>query len=213
MPKLGNYLRTRAELPAAEVKWLNSLAERRRLAKGKAFCSVGQTEHELAFVESGILQVFAPSPNGRNILLDFLFPGMMALALDAAVKGVAAEVVFEAVTPCVLKVWPYRLRGVAEARHAEWKTLTLRMTEEAFSRKQQRYLSLRNRSARERFADLDRELPPEWRLIPQHLLAAYLDITPQYLSRLKNEASACAAAGDRRQAKPERARTRVMTAD
>lgn len=189
MAGLVDYLQRRANLPMTEVRWLDSLAQRRALAKGMAFCRVGQTEHELAFVESGILQVFTPSTDGRNVLHDFLFPGMMALALDAAIKGTAAEVVFEAVTPCVLKVWPYRLREVVEARHPEWVALTLRMTEEAFSRKQHRYLSLRQRSARERFVNLDSELPSEWRRIPQHLLAAYLDITPQYFSQLKNETS------------------------
>lgn len=194
MAGFADYLLKRADLPLAEMRWLEALGERRALAKGETFCSVGQTEHELGFVESGILQVFTPSFDGRNTLIDFVFPGAMALALDAAVRGVAAEVVFEAVTPCVLKVWPYRLREAAETRHPAWISLGLRMTEESFSRKQQRYLSLRQLTARERFAALDRELPPDWRLIPQHLLAAYLDITPQYLSRLKNEASRLAAA-------------------
>lgn len=120
---------------------------------------MGQTVHELGFVESGILQVYAPSPDGRTALLDFLFPGSVALALDAAIKGVAAEVVFEANTHCVIKVWPCRIREDAEARHSSWAPLGLRITEDMLVRKQRRYLSLPQWTARERYANLDRELP------------------------------------------------------
>lgn len=188
MSLLSEFLLQRADLPESEVAWLTRNAEERSLAKGEAFCSVGQRVHELGFVESGILQVYAPSPDGRTALLDFLFPGSVALALDAAIKGEAAEVVFEAVTHCVMKVWPYRIRQDAEARHSSWTALGLRMTEDMLVRKQHRYMSLRQWTARERYANLDQELPHAWRQIPQHLIAAYLDITPQYLSRLRNEA-------------------------
>ena len=71
MAELGDYLLRRAHLPATEVAWLRSLGERRALRKGAAFCSIGQSEHELAFVQSGILQVFAPSPDGRHVVLGF----------------------------------------------------------------------------------------------------------------------------------------------
>ncbi|MCS0505022.1 Crp/Fnr family transcriptional regulator [Ancylobacter mangrovi] len=188
MSSLSNYILQRADLPLEEIEWFEAQAEHRLLTKGEVFCRVGQSDHELGFLESGILQVFTPGSDGRNIVLDFIFRGGMALALDAAVKGVPSEVGMQAVIPCAMWVWPYRLRQEAAARHPEWNTLALRMTEETFSRKQQRYLALRQRTARERFADMDKELPADWRLIPQHLLAAYLDITPQYFSRLKHEA-------------------------
>lgn len=188
MASLSDFILQRSDLPRGELEWLEGMAARRVLSSGQVFCAVGQSNHELAFVESGILQVFTPGEDGRNILLDFVFAGGMALALDAATRGVPSEVVFEAVRPCVLKVWPYTLRRVAAARHPAWERLATRMTEEMFSRKQHRYLSLRARTARQRFADLETELPADWRRIPQHLLAAYLDITPQYLSRLKRAA-------------------------
>ncbi|WP_454917973.1 Crp/Fnr family transcriptional regulator [Xanthobacter sediminis] len=194
MSALSDYILQRTELPPEEVEWLESIATRRFVPRGGAFCTVGQSEHEFGFVESGILQVSAPGADGRNILLDFVFPGGWALAVDAATRDLPSEVVFEAVTQCALKVWPYALREIASARHPGWKCLAMRMTEEAFQRKQHRYLSLRARTARERFADLRHELPVDWRTLPQHLLAAYLDITPQYLSRLKREAEETAAA-------------------
>ncbi|MFG1361068.1 Crp/Fnr family transcriptional regulator [Xanthobacter pseudotagetidis] len=185
MPTLNNFILRRTDLPPAEIDWLLAHAKPRVLPRGGVFCAIGQVEHEIGFLDEGILQVFALSADGRKILLDFIFAGGVALALDSATKGLPSEVVFEAVIPCRLTVLPYHLRHAAVERHAGWERLATRMTEEMFQRKQQRHMSLRSKTARQRYAELSCELPKAWRSIPQHLIAAYLDITPQYLSTLK----------------------------
>lgn len=188
MPTLNNFIMRRTDLPPVEIDWLLAHARPRSLPRGGVFCAIGQAEHEIGFLDEGILQVFALSPDGRKILLDFIFAGGVALALDSATKGLPSEVVFEAVIPCRLTVLPYHLRHAAVERHAGWERLATRMTEEMFQRKQQRHMSLRSKTARQRYAELSCELPEAWRSIPQHLIAAYLDITPQYLSTLKQRA-------------------------
>lgn len=186
---LAAYVLGRADLPASELTWLNERGKTRSLPRGAVFCDIGQAEHELGFVERGILQVYAVSSDGDNVVLDFQFPGSCALALDAAVKEQPSQVCVRAVTPCQLRVWPYDLRLEARERHRGWDRLAVRMTEDAFVRKHQRYVSLRTRTARERFDELDSEFPPGWRDIPQHLIASYLAITPQYLSTLRRGAA------------------------
>lgn len=187
-PDLAECIGQRCKLPPGEVEWLRGIAERRSFPRGGVFCGIGQTRHELGFVHEGILQVYAVSEDGAQALLDFIFPGAFALALRSAIQGTPSEVCFEAVTPCVLSVWPYEVRHAAFARHVEWERLAARLTEETFIRKQARDLSLRMRSAQERYLEMLSELPGAGRGIPQHLLASYLGITPQYLSRLRREA-------------------------
>ena len=89
--------------------------------------------------------------------------------------------------PCVLSVWPYEVGEVASARHVEWERLVAWVVAQAFLRKQQRDLALRTHSARERYIAMAAELPDAGQDIPQRLLASYLAITPQYLSRLKRK--------------------------
>ena len=177
-------------LPEPEIAWHRSVSQRRRLAKGDVFCEIGQARHEVAHVDSGILQVYMLTSSGDRVVLDFVFPGGIALALDAAVRGRPSEVCFEAVTPCEITAWAYDLGKVAKARHPGWATLETRLMEAAFRRKNQRYITTETLDASERHALLDAELPPEWRKVPQHILASYLRITPQHLSRLKRAARA-----------------------
>ncbi len=185
MHLLVDYITRRSNLPREEAEWLARASERRGLRKGEAFCQIGQARHEYGFLLDGILQVYGVSPRGERIVLDLLFPGTFALAFSGASRGLPADACIEAVTACTLQVWPYELRHKAFARHAEWLRLGLRMAEDAFNQKHQRYLSMRVLNAEERYAAMVAELPDGWRRIPQHLIASYLGITPQYLSRIR----------------------------
>ena len=185
MSAFAEYVFRRCDLAAAEVAWFGSMGRLRVVPRGGVYCCIGQPHHEIGFLEEGILQVYAVSSSGRKAVLDFIFPGYPALALESALQGMPSRVCFEAVTTCALRVWAYETRQIASARDPGWDRLATRMTEEAFIRKQRRYLSLRVRNAEERYADLADELPAGWQQIPQHMLASYLDITPQYLSRIK----------------------------
>jgi len=175
----------RAAVPVSEFEWLKPLTKVRSIGRRDAFCRLGQTNHEVGFVEKGIFQVYQLTEEGEHVVLDFLFPGDFALALTTAAKGEPSGVSIDAVTPCVVRAWPYALRLEANARHSEWARFETMLVEEAFIRKQNRYQALLTMSAQRRYAMLDTEFTPLWKEIPQHLLASYLHVTPQYLSRLK----------------------------
>jgi CRP-like cAMP-binding protein len=179
------YVEHQTELPPSEVAWLFSMSRTRSLGRGDIFCEIGQTKHEIGFVEEGILQVYTISPDGTKVVLDFVFPGQFAFALAAVIQSTPSQVCFEAVTECLLHVWPYEIRQVAFARHHGWVQFDSSATEDALLRKTQRVLALNTQSARQRYEEMARDLPPEWRDIPQHLIASYLNITPEYLSRLR----------------------------
>ena len=195
---IAEYISARSKLPREEVEWMGRVAEHRVLGRGEAFCRIGQTRHEFGFLLDGILQVYGVSSRGDKVVLDLIFPGTFALAMSGASRGLPADACIEAVTACTLKVWPYELRHTAFARHAEWLRLGLRMAEDSFNQKHQRYLAMRVLSAEERYAKMARELPRSWQLIPQHLVASYLGITPQYLSRIKRAHQAVARARARK---------------
>jgi CRP-like cAMP-binding protein len=181
------YATLRTELPRSELAWLFSMGKTRSLMRGEVFCDIGQTRHEIGFLEQGILVVYTLAPDGTRMVLDFLFAGHFALPLDAALKRKPSEECFEAVTQCRLSVWPYEVRDLAFARHRGWLQLDNTAAQTAFVRKNRRFLALTTKSARQRYEEMDRDLPPQWRDIPLHLIASYLNITPQYLSRLRRQ--------------------------
>lgn len=185
--ELAERMRRWPELPPAELAWMQAHGRRRQLGRGEAFCEIGATVHELGYLAQGLLVVTGETSAGDVVVLDFAVPGYFISPLDAVIRGIPAQVRIAAVVPSRMVVWSDDIRRQALRRHPAWQAVEVQVLEDAYCRKHQRYLSLRTLNARERFAELVAEWPSGWRQIPQHLLAAYLAITPQYLSRLKRE--------------------------
>lgn len=185
MTDFAAQVRKRVEIPAGEIDAILQGAKTYHLVRGEAFCNIGQTAHEFGFVQDGLLQVYQVTEQGAHLVLDFVLPGMFALALLSATKKQPSEVCIEALGPVSLRAWPYAARLEAQARHSGWMRLETSLIEEAFARKQDRYQMLLTMTAEQRHAATEAELAPFLNQIPQHLLASYLHVTPQYLSRIK----------------------------
>lgn len=179
------YLARLAAPPVDQVAAFIEAGKKRQLAAGTNFCVLGQKTHEVAFIHKGIVRYYVILHNGEESTKDFSFARCFTAPFSSVVRGRPAEVAIAAVTDCNLTVWPYRTLMLLYEQHVEWQKLGRRIAEMLFIRKERREFSLllesaeqRYRATRQRFAaDLDR--------IPQHVLASYLGIRPQSLSRLK----------------------------
>jgi hypothetical protein len=68
---------------------------------------------------------------------------------------------------------------------AEWQKLGRKFAERLYLRKEDREIAFLMQSADERYDALTSVFPPGFERIPQHLLASYIGVTPESLSRLK----------------------------
>lgn len=184
-----SYLRKHTLLPENELDWMMATAGIRRLARGDAFLGIGVERHELGYVQDGILQCYGVSQDGDHVVLDLVFPGQFVAALDTALQELPSEVCFEAVVPAVLLAWPFESRDAALARHPGWLQFHGVAVSQAFIRKQRQYLALRTLGAQARHARLEADFPEALDRVPLHVLASYLNITPQYLSTLRRSAA------------------------
>jgi CRP-like cAMP-binding protein len=180
-------IQARSGLPDEEMQWMRANVSRRRLARNELLYGVGQNYHETAFVESGILQVSSVTYEGEEVVLDYVFPGEIVVALDSAIRNLPSKVDIRAIRPATLVTWPYDMLRVAYTRHPLWMMFEVRYLQYAFLSKNRRYTALRTQSARQRYLQLDSELPPDWRRIPLGSLASFLGISQQYLSKLRGQ--------------------------
>jgi len=86
---------------------------------------------------------------------------------------------------CAATVWPYQTFRSMLDRDRAWERFGRRAAEMLYARKERRELSFLVRSAAERYRELLAEFPQANEVIPQHMVAAYLGIEPESLSRLK----------------------------
>ena len=183
----ASYVRARTRLPESELEWMAATARPRRLGRGEAFIGIGIEHHELGFIQDGIIQCYGVSYEGDKVVRDLAFPGIFIAALNTAWRGLASKVCSEAVKPVVMLVWPFSIQATAIARDARWQALQSAVIAEGYIRMRRNYHRLRTQAAQTRYSELDTVFPPEGRKVPLHIMASYLNITPQYLSALRRK--------------------------
>jgi CRP-like cAMP-binding protein len=180
------YLRRFAAPPAEEVDAFLAAGRRQLLAKGAYFTAIGDADLDLAFLHSGIVRYSVIVPDtGEEVTKDFTVAPVFAVSFGSAVRGEPARVAISAVEDCVITRWPWRAMDAMLDRHPEWQKFRRKVAEWLYVRKEDRELAFLLASPQERYDALLRDFAPVIERIPQHLLASYVGIAPESLSRLK----------------------------
>jgi CRP-like cAMP-binding protein len=180
------YLRGFAAPPADEVDAFIAAGRRQLLTKGEFFTAIGDAELALAFLHSGIVRYSVIVPDtGEEVTKDFTVAPVFAVSFGSAVRGEPARVAIAAVEDCVITRWPWRTMETVLDRHPEWQKFRRKVAEWLYVRKEDRELAFLLASPEERYDALLRDFAPVIERIPQHLLASYVGIAPESLSRLR----------------------------
>ena len=181
------YIARFAAPPGELVDSFIAKGRRQLLSKGEPLVRLGETEHPVAFLHSGIVRYHVMHPEtGDDVTKDFSFSLGLALSFGSAVRAQPARVAVSAVQDCSITIWPASALFEAMNEHIEWQKLGRKLAERLYVRKEDREIAFLMQNADERYEALLALFPPDIERIPQHFLASYLGVTPESLSRLKN---------------------------
>lgn len=184
----AHYLRTTADVPAAEWAFLAPHLRAHTLAKHDAWLPAGQVARHLAFVETGVLRSYL-NTEAREITNGFFLAGSVAGAFTSLLTRQPSAWSLHALAPTQLVSLPYDLLPALMARHACWQHWSRQLLEEQFLAKCRRETAFLRVAAAERYQALRRQHPDLEQQVAQRHLASYLGITPETLSRLRAAAS------------------------
>ncbi len=187
---LATYFQRLANPPKADIETLAKQGRHRPLEPGEAFCRLGQSHHELAYIKTGFVRYYVTLPDGDEATKDFSFSGSFTLSFGSAAVQRPAQVAIAAIVATELVVWPYQTLLDLYESHPQWQKVGRRVAEFLYVRKEQRELSFLLMDARARYKLMREQFGPQIDLVPQYLLASYLGIRPQSLSRLRKQAPA-----------------------
>ena len=158
----------------------------RTLTKGEAVLREGTVASEVFFVGDGLLRMVSVDPaSGAARTAQFFDRGQMITDAISFLTGAPAEQTIEALEPTRILVLPRgALVAAYEADHAIERFGRL-MVEEALIGTQCRASRLLTLSVEERYETFLRTRPEVARRLPQYLIASYLGVTPEALSRVR----------------------------
>ncbi|MBL7932827.1 MAG: Crp/Fnr family transcriptional regulator [Bacteroidia bacterium] len=168
-----------------QLKAFVSLATERKYKKGQFLLTEGSTIRKTHFIKKGALIAYYVDLQGMEHVVQFGIEGWWISDIQSYVKGDVAKLNVQALEDSSIYEFS---NEVMEKAYDEIPPITryfLKITQNAFATFQARVLADLSESAEKRYK-LFREKYPKIELrFPQKMIASYIGVTPESLSRLK----------------------------
>lgn len=176
-----------APLPDAAWAALEPHVRPATLARHDTFVQPGYQPLHIGFLLRGVCRHFYLLPDGTERTTYFYFAGDALADYRACVLGQPAALTIEALEPAELLTFPYATLRLLYDEYPAWERVGRRIAEYVLAGLEARLVETLTLTPEARYRLLV-ATPAKRKLleqVPQHLLAAYLGITPVSLSRIR----------------------------
>ena len=171
-------------LPAAQQLLLGAW-KGQTVAEGESLSEAGAVCREAFFIQQGVLRVTSQLPGGREVTHSFRREGQFCTLLTSFEQQVPTPLRIQAACPArVLALHKDRLDEL-KRQVPGLPALLAQLIRQELLDKLHIQRAYAGQDAQARYQLLLRHQPEIAHRVPQHMLASYLGITPQSLSRLR----------------------------
>ncbi len=161
----------------------------KKLRKKQYLLQEGDVCYRLAFVEKGSLYSYSVDNKGIQHVIQFAFEGWWIADLYSYLTGEKSLYNIEALEDCELLVLDQDDEKELIRRFPRYEVYTKILYQNAYVALQRRLQATLGLTAEEKYSRLMGSYASLAEKVPQHLIASYLGITPETLSRIRKQLS------------------------
>ncbi len=183
LTSLLTALQAVAPLPLADHAPLLAAWDCRTVAEGELLSQAGTVCQELFFIQQGVLRLLGPP--GKAVTHSFRQAGQFCTVLTSFEQQVPTSLCIQAACPAqVLAIHQTHLAALGH-RLPYLPGVLAQVSRQALLEKLDTQRAYAGQDAAGRYRTFLQRQPDIARCVPQHMIASYLGITPQSLSRLR----------------------------
>lgn len=181
---LREHLSKTVTLSEEQFEYVCSHFEEQRFTKGQTIIAAGDKVSREYFVVEGCLKSFYINDDVKLFILQFSMPNWWASDFEALYSGERAKIHVDCITDATVLVLSNENREKLCREIHEMEYFFRWRTNKGYVATQKRLLSFMNNNAKQRYEELLSLYPQLYNLVPKHLIAAYLGVSRETLSRL-----------------------------
>lgn len=181
---LRQHIAKTASLTDDEFDYFFSHFKSETFKKGQVIISEGDVVEKEYFVLSGCLKAFFVNDNIKMHILQFTMPTWWTSDYAALYNNTKATICIDCISDAeVLSISNENREKICNELHQVEHFFRWR-TNKGYVAAQKRLLSFMNNDAKTRYEELLALYPALYNMVPKHLIAAYLGVSRETLSRL-----------------------------
>ncbi|GAA4810742.1 Crp/Fnr family transcriptional regulator [Litoribaculum gwangyangense] len=182
---LLNYITNFVVLTEAEEAFLTSKVIYRKYLKGQYILQQGDICKFQCFVISGCTKTFYVDDSGQEHIVMFSIADWWASDMGSYITQTPADYNIQCIDKTELIMFPYDVMEELFSEIPKLERFFRKIIERGLVASQKRVVRRFSLSAKDRYLYFRNQYPKIEKLIPQYMVASYLGITKEFLSKIK----------------------------
>lgn len=176
-------------VPADGVPSLSKVFQTKRLHRKQPLVQIGEPCRLIAFVANGTLRSFFHDERGIEHTMQFAIRGQFITDFVSLTSGQAGQLFIEALEECDLLVLHQSAFDTLAHSTASYHNLLVTQLTHWYTEMSLRLMDMMSLTVEQRYMKFVDQHPELATHVPQHMIASYLGITPESVSRIRRRAA------------------------
>jgi len=176
-------------LTGEEETFIKTHLTPKKLRKKQYLLQEGDVCKAVAFIEKGALKAYSVDDSGNEHIIQFGLEGWIISDLYSFLTGEPATYNIDAIEDAELVLISKSAHEELLQKLPKYETFTRMNITGAYLAMQKRITSIISSPLEERYANFTALYPDIMQRVPQHMIAAYMGLTPETLSRVRRRIS------------------------
>ncbi len=181
------YLKSRLQLTDEQAVEATSCLHTKVFKKGQVILSPGDLRSDNYFINSGLLRSFTIDEKGKEHIIQFAPENWVISDRDSSIFNEPSQLFIDAIEQTEVVIVPKDFFSAIKHIVPQILELNILMLHNSIRFMQKRINMLLGATAEERYLDFIKLYPNLTLRVPQWMIASYLGVTPESLSRVRKD--------------------------
>lgn len=185
--KIVEFVRNKIEISESEIEPLSKAFVEKKLRKKQLIVQPDFTTHHRYFVTQGALRSFIIDNSGQEVTVALAIEDWWITDYNSYIFQQPATLFVEALMPSTVLQLSYDSQQKLMASNTKFESFFRIIAENGLAAQQRRLIVNLTQSAEERYDSFFKRYPQFINLIPQYIIASYLGMSTEFLSKIRNK--------------------------
>lgn len=182
---IDDYVSGCIALTQEELNFFHSVLQVKQFKKKTFLLRAGEICEYESYINKGCVKVFYIDENGSEVILHFAIENWWIGDITSFTQRTASNLYMEVLEDSELFMINYADKEKLYEKVPKFERIFRLMIQRTHTSLMNRLISTMSKPAEERYLDFISRYPSIPQRVPQHLIASYLGISPEFLSKIK----------------------------